>query len=296
MRRNDVLPYLAAPTDAINPRPWFRWVGEELQPLGDYISDWDQNTILYLESTLTADLDAVSSSTGLSKSDLAWSIGWRAMDSFLVGPTKVLPVESEAVSLSLEIPPEHTGNVIQIRRGLILMNEQSRAGFPLRAHLPGSVLWRDDFNIRLSGAGAAFPVEVIDFGKLSGLARLARNSWYLELPASVDTPTLGGLLLMINSADKALVAAVSSLTPDEEQKLLVNAMQESVVQQIVRWALARWQLLPESVDASVGSAARVLTERVLVDPQAWTESGVSDMDLHAAIIEGSRRINLGRSF
>lgn len=290
----DIKPYVAAPADAIRPQAWFRLVGDEFRPLGDYIPDWDQNTVLQLESTLDADVGEICSSIELPKSALQWAVGWRAVDTRLVGASHLFAVDNEHVEFSLTIPPERTGKAICVSRKLILGKRQDPTGFPLRAHIPGSILWSDDHIVHLSGRGAAFPMGVIDFTKVSITARLARNSWYLDLPASVDTPTLGGMLLMINSADIALAAAVSSSNPDEEQQLLLSAMEESVVEQLVRWALARWDELPELIDASVGSVVRILAERVLGDPRAWVHDEINDMDLHAVIIEGARKAGFGR--
>jgi hypothetical protein len=295
MRREDVKPFLVPHSDAVRATAWTRLVDGKPEPLAEYLSDWDQNTVLELRSSVEADINLICTATDLSDAALSWVVGWRATDSGLVGSPLLLAVDDEYAEFQLSIPPRFTGNTIAVTRRLVLNKRLDPTGSPLRAHLPGSILWSDEVTVRLSGKGAAFPVEVVDFSKVSRLARLARNSWYLELPASVDQPVLGGMLLMVNSADADLVSAVSAPRPADDQQTLLQAMQESVVEQLVNWALGRWDDLPESNDTSVGSVARLLTERILADPETWASEGTDPMDLHAAIIEGARRLSLGRT-
>jgi hypothetical protein len=295
MTREDVKPFLLPPTDAVRATEWVRLVDGKPEPLAEYLSDWDQNTVLVLRSSVEADINLICSTTELSDSALSWAIGWRATDSGLIGAPTLLDVDDDCAEFQLTIPPRLTGNTILVTRRLVLNRRLDPTASPLRAHLPGSILWSDEVAVRLSGKGAAFPVEVVDFSKVSHLARLSRNSWYLELPASVDQPVLGGMLLMVNSGDAALVSAVSAPRPTDDEQTMLQAMQESVVEQLVNWALSRWEDLPEPNDTSVGSVARLLTERILADPETWASDGTDSMDLHAAIIEGARRLGLGRT-
>jgi hypothetical protein len=295
MTREDVKPFLLPPTDAVRATEWVRLVDGKPEPLAEYLSDWDQNTVLVLRSSVEADINLICSTTELSDSALSWAIGWRATDSGLIGAPTLLDVDDDCAEFQLTIPPRLTGNTILVTRRLVLNRRLDPTASPLRAHLPGSILWSDEVAVRLSGKGAAFPVEVVDFSKVSHLARLSRNSWYLELPASVDQPVLGGMLLMVNSGDAALVSAVSAPRPTDDEQTMLQAMQESVVEQLVNWALNRWEDLPEPNDTSVGSVARLLTERILADPETWASDGTDSMDLHAAIIEGARRLGLGRT-
>lgn len=293
MKRDDIRPFLTPPDAAISASGWQRIVGGVSEPLPDYLNDWDQNTYLDLHSELEVDTQSVCAATGLAPGVMSWSTGWRAGDTGLVGPAKVFPFGQETVDIELRIPPELTGNTVVLTRRLVLSKAVAPQS-PLFAHLPGSILWADETTLRLSGKGAAFPVEVVDFSKVSHLTRLARNSWYLDLPASVDQPVLGGMLLMVNSADKVLAEAVTAVRPTESQQALLESMQEQVVELLVRWALARWEELSDSDEGSVGAVARVLTERVVGEPALWTSSDADPIDLHVAIIEGARRVGLGR--
>ncbi|WP_157897104.1 hypothetical protein [Mycobacteroides salmoniphilum] len=198
------------------------------------------------------------------------------------------------MDFDLTIPPSLTGDTLRLTRRLVLTRQPRSPKSPLSAHIVGSILWSDEFVLRLAGAGPAFPVEIVDFSKISKLAKLVGASWYLDLPASVDTPVLGGLLLLINKADTALVDAVTMQRKTEREQTLLQAIEESVIEQLIRWALSRWEDLHDPAIASVGSAARALTRRVLVEPETWLAADIDAMDLQAAIVHGAREAGLGR--
>ena len=295
MRKDDVLPYAAPPPAAVVASEWIRVQGDSADPVGDFVPDWDQNTELRFRCVIVADIVAITEATGVPDTSLSWTLGWYVPETGLVGQSQTIAAVEDEIDVDLVVPPRYTGNSIRLTRRLVLAHAPKAVGSPLRPYIPGSILWSDATTVRLAGTGAAFPTEIVDFVKVPTLARLSRNSWYLDLPQSVEQPLMGGLLLMINAADHALAAAVSAPSPDEQQKLLVQSLQEAVTDHLVRWALTRWEELKDLDDTSVGSVARVLTERILPDPENWTSIDLDAMELHAKIIEGARRIGLGRA-
>lgn len=295
MRRDDVPPFLVPSGGDIRATDWIRVLEETADSVDDYIPDWDQNTELHFRCMVVASVSKIEEVTGLPHSTLGWTIGWEVTETGLVGPSQTIAVSDDEVEVDLFVPPRYTGNTIRLTRRLVVVSAPSTPRSPLRAHMPGSILWSDSKQIRLSGTGASFPTEIVDFAKVPTLARLARNSWYLELPDSVEQPVLGGLLLLVNSSDHALAAAVSAHTPDDQQRVLVQTLQEDVTGHLIRWALMRWEELKDLDDSSVGSVARVLTERILPDPVSWSAIESDAMELHAKIIDGARRIGLGRA-
>lgn len=295
MKRDDVRPFVVPSAGTVTASRWQRLSDGVPEPLPDHLPDWDQNTRLSLRSTIEVDLAAVVAETGLPLSMLVWAVGWQVRESGLVGRPRLYPAGEASFDMELEIPPDETGNTLILTRRLVLGRSTGASDQPLLARLAGSVLWSDETILRLSGTGAAFPVEVVDFAKISYLSRHARNSWYLELPTSVDQPVLGGLLLMVNAADTVLADAVKALQPNEVQQALIQLMQEQIVELMVRWALSRWEELPEADDGSIGAVARILAERVLPEPDSWTGDDADPVELHVAIIEGARRVGLGRT-
>jgi len=289
----DVKPFFVPPPALIKASVWTHLVDDEWEELGAYVENWDYRTRLRLRSSIETDIAAVRSAARLvDHSPLAWSFGWRATDTGLIGGPTVVDVEDGGATVELDIPAERAGATIVLTRRLLLRRDRMFAA-PGEVRWAGSILWSDETTVRLTGQGAAFPTEVIDFRILG---RDASASWYLDLPAAADVPAMGSMILLINSADTALVAAVSrSRRHTELQQILIDTMEEGVVEEFVRWALARWPELDDAEPDSVGSAARMLTRRVLPDPESWISPDIDSMALKSAIIDGARRIGFGRS-
>jgi hypothetical protein len=288
----DVKPYFVPPLGSIRPSAWQRHVDGEWEDVADYVDEWDQRTRLVLRCALDVDLERVRAGAHLMDgAPLVWSIGWRATDTGLVGEPAIFPFDESNVELRLIVPPERAGATIVLTRRLILRRNRLAASSS-EARYAGSILWSDETPLRLAGRGAAFPTEIIDFSLLSR----DHASWFLELPPSVDAPAMGSMILMINSADTELVSAVSkSRRHSELQKALIDTMEEGVVEELVRWAIAHWDQLDAAEPGSVGEAAHSLTVRVLPDPSAWTSQEADSMALKAAIISGARSLGFGRS-
>jgi len=288
----DVRPFLVPSPDSISASKWEHLVEGEREELADHVPDWDQRTVLDLASTLTADCDAIRAATGLDDSArLVWSASWRATDTGLVGHPTLVDFGDKIVDFSLTIPPERVGAAIAVGRRLLLAEdrEYSKSGQACHA---GSVLWSDEHQVRLAGDGAAFPTEIVDFAHLD---RDPRTSWYLELPDQVDAPAMCSMLLVINAADTALVDAVTrSRRRTDLHNVLTQEMEEGVIEELVRWTLARWDEIEYAEDDTVGAAARSLTTRILPDPSAWVTAADS-MALRAAILGGARQLGFGRS-
>ncbi|WP_433287766.1 hypothetical protein ACQPZQ_34205 [Pseudonocardia sp. CA-142604] len=288
----DVRPYFVPPLDSIDASDWQRLVDVEWEPLEAWVEEWDYRTHLRLRSSVGVRLTALRSTTGLMDgTPLFWALGWRATESRLVSDPVLSEVLDGDNALQLEVPPDRAGATILLTRRLVLGRNRvhARSGEPRWA---GSVLWSDETMVRLTGHGSAFPTEIVDFRTIG---RDPRASWYLELPSSPDVAAMGSFLLLINSADTVLVAAVSAgRRTSEAHRVLNDTMFEGVVEEIVRWAIARWSELSDCEADSAGASARILTGRILPDAARWTAPDVDSMALKAAVIAGARSIGFGR--
>ncbi|WP_214401841.1 hypothetical protein [Pseudonocardia lacus] len=289
----DVRPFFVPRNDLVRVSTWSRLVEDDWEDLGAFVENWDYRTRLHLRCHVACDVAAIRTSARLDDgSPIGWSLGWRATDTGLLGDPVVVPVSDEPQTVVLDIPADRAGAGLMLTRRIVLRRDRMSAT-PGTARWAGSILWSDETPLRLTGQGSAFPSEAVDF-RAYGLDPAV--SWYLELPATTDLPAMGSMLLLINSADAALVAAVTRQRRHTEvQTALVQAMEEGVVEQLVRWALVRWDQLDDVEPDSIGAAARTLATRVLPDPDGWTDPHVDQMDLTAAIIAGARRIGWGRS-
>ncbi|WP_157092625.1 MULTISPECIES: hypothetical protein [Rhodococcus] len=294
MAVRDVRPYLVPSSGTIEPSIWSRMVEGEWEPLGEAVENWDYRSGLRLRCTINADLLMIRAHTRLDDgSPLAFYFGWRALDTYLVGPAKRVPLADGRLDVEIEVDPQYAGATIALTRKLVL--ERDRLS-PLvgEARHAGSILWNDEQALRLTGSEAMFPTEVVDFDAF-GIDEGA--SWHLRMPLSPDEPAMGALLLLINPLDKKLVKAVQrERNHTDEQLVLIQEMEEGLVDEIVRWSLARWDELEGCDSESFGATARSLALRVLVDPTAWTAESIlgSSMDLHSSIVAGARSIGFGR--
>lgn len=290
----DVRPYYVPSPYLIDASPWLRLVDGEWERVGDFIENWDYRTKLHLKCTLTADTQALRTESHLTDgSPLSFVVGHRALDTYLVGPATRIPLVDGLSEVALEIDADHAGSAIEITRKLVLERDRLSA-HPGEARHAGSILWDDEHKLRLTGSEPMFPTEAVDF-EAFGIDK--RASWHLIMPPGPDDPAMGSLLLLLNSADRRLVSAVQkerNLTPEE--LVLLEEMEENVVTEIVRWALARWDDLDECDRESFGAAARLLTMRVLPDPAAWTPESqlTASMDLRSLMIGGARGIGFGQ--
>lgn len=294
MATRDVRPFFVPPDGSVKASSWSRLVDGEWEPVGDAIENWDYRTDLRLRCSFVIDPEAVRLGAHLTDgSPLAFSFGWRALDTYLVGPNKRIPLNQREFEVEIEVDAQHAGAAIALTRRLILERDRL-SPLPGEARHAGTILWSDETSLRLTGSEAMFPTEVVDF-ELFGIDKGA--SWHLRMPASPDEPAMGALLLLLNPRDRKMVAAVQKeKNHTDEQLALVQEMEEGIVDEIVRWALARWDELEDCDSESFGAAARALTSRVLDEPSAWTPDVVvaASMDLRSSIIAGARSIGFGR--
>lgn len=288
----DVRPFFVPPAGAICADPWMIEVDQDWEPVEEHLRDWDQSTTLQLKCEITSDIDGVRRSTRLmADARLGWVAGWRAADSGLVGPPTVVEFGHEQTDLALTVPPDRAGGAIVLTRRLVLLQERAPAAG--EAHRAGSILWDDEYSLRLTGSGSAFPTEIVDFG--TGRASGSGASWYLDMPAAIDAAAMGSMLLEINAADADLVRAVTrARRPNDQESALLAQLEEGLVEEIVRWALVRWDHLQDPEPDSAGAVAYALTRRVLPDPATWTGHEVDSMALRAAIVSGARAAGFGR--
>jgi hypothetical protein len=150
----------------------------------------------------------------------------------------------------------------------LLKAGQSVNSDPLAASRPGSILWQDEIAISLEGSASRFPVAVLDFAEVIGLANGA--AWTLEWsPGDLDQPVLGSVRLLVNRNHGPVVTAVSG--GDDPRSLAIASMiQFDVARSFLRTALRDDALLGgESFEAdTVGRMLRDLLDRYWpgVDP------------------------------
>lgn len=288
-----VKPYLVAEPSSVIFGGWRLSTDGEWSQLGEFLSDWDYNTDLRLRGELRVDRDAVLSSTGLGgEADLRLSASWRSIDG-RVGATafiRDLPLD-EVTLIEVELPGEQLGPEVDLALRLVL-GRDLEAGTPGVARLAGSVLWEDVVRLALVGTAARFPAVVLDFASC-GLDPDA--SWVLELPDDLSTPVLGGLLLLLNSRDEELVAAVSGRTKASDST--ARQLREQVAVQLLDHAVAHAEeLLRDQWDEeSLASTLLTIGRRIDGGLSRLSELRESHQTAYRAALVGEVRRHASRT-
>lgn len=204
-----VRPYLTAPPETVGFGGWLMEVDGEWVPVPEELPDWDYNTSLKLSTEVSVDTEALRRATGVATGGLALSVSWRSPDGRIAHSALQSDLgDGSPRTLRVELPGERLGPEVDLSTRIVLAEDLSPLG-PGIARIAGSVLWEETTRVQLTGSGGRFPAMIVDFAE----NRLDPDaSWTLEIPEDLTTPVQGGLMLLINSRDSALVAAVPGRT------------------------------------------------------------------------------------
>lgn len=273
-RGGPVAPFRVLATDGVRADPWL--LADSGSVLAARIEHWDPDLILRLDRRITVDVDSVLSETGVESADrLALAAAWRSDRTRLRGAGMSVPLRGRqgetAVSLSVDIPGQLAGGSVEIRTVLVLTTE-GRGADPIVARRPGSILWSDSAAVALEGAAARFPVAILNFAEIPGLADDA--PWALEWsPRDLDQPVLGALRLLVNGAVPAVVKAVSG-GDDPECEVIASMVRFDVARALVHGALSQEDFVLGAGEFEPDSVGRMLQDLL---EQYWGGVGVETL-------------------
>lgn len=227
------------------------------------LATWDYATDLALERTVEVDLGLVRGAAGLSESTpLALGVVW-ASDNHLRGTGSIARLEAPepATSVTLEFVLEgwDLGETLVLDTQLFLPDdlEQQDGPIPFRA---GSRLWSERQKVRLQGNAPRFPLALVD-PTLFGFGE--HTPWFLEIRPEPDTPTLGGLHLLINENNPVVRAAVESLDGKPESDPIMSMVAYDVGRTLIEFALEQGNPPAGGYDdETVGHSLQALLGRV----------------------------------
>jgi hypothetical protein len=236
----------------------------ERRELPDYLEGWDYNTRLALSRQIRVDLVTAFEEARLAQgTPLALTVCWFSNASWLRGNAVREHLEGDSVEkeLRLELGGFELGGTLSLETALILSDELPSEE-PFTAHLPGSVLWRDQKRVRLQGDAPLFPISVVDFER-AGFP--TRAGWMLDVGTDLEAALLGSLRLYLNSHNDAVVTAFASAgAPKLEDERVLSAVYADVAKVMLEHALNQENILDGSplrdVD-SLGFALQQLVKR-----------------------------------
>jgi hypothetical protein len=286
MKTASVPPYLLPPEDAISEQPW---TTEDGRPLPERLDHWDPFTDTEVFRTVEVDADAIREACQLPPdASFALAPSWYSSRTRLGAEGTVVELGTLGglvrAPLSLSVPGAATGGRLDLHTRLVLRYAGADPG-PISPRREGATLWSEETRVALEGGSSRFPVTAVDF---SAIQRLPDDgSWAIEWDAEeLEAPVLGGLRLLVNSSEEALLSALRSGSADSRANVIRRFITFDVARALVHGALAndRFVADPESFDeGSIG--------RMLFDLLAMTWPGMPVKALLARHLEDPSRLD-----
>ncbi|MEU0921012.1 MULTISPECIES: hypothetical protein [Streptomyces] len=234
----------------------------------DALPDWDYRMDLHLRRLVRVDLDRARKESGLTAdAPLLLSAVWTATGSGLSGPAQHLRLPQEGVvpvTIDCELRGADLGGLLLLDTAVVLAERRpdARPSSPRRA---GSILWSDRQALRLQGDAPQFPMAVIDFGLTSFPDDAA---WHLQISGSLESATMGALLLLINERNTITATAFENAgKPRQIDRLVLSAVYADAARLMVEHALTHEDFSEESdyPDDSLGATILSLFDRLFPD-------------------------------
>jgi len=289
----DVRPYLVPGDGVVSYSAWFL-NGDEVRPLPEYLEGWDPDTDLELERIVSVDLRTLAQQCGLDNDeDLTLTVSWTGASSDMVevGYSAILKPDQ---TVRIVLPGARVGGALNIRTTVSLANFRPNAR-PGTVRWEGSILSQHIQRLVLQGEGAMFPVSTVDF---AGTPYGTYASWTLQTSTELETPFLGGFLLLINSRDLEFQAAISAESKTPRQQLLLDQLEAGVASILMVLALdAQRELIDR--DWPAGSTGEVLDSYLKVALKQGIDlpvRGEDVVDFRSRLESAVREAGWGRLF
>ncbi|WP_201776932.1 hypothetical protein [Streptacidiphilus anmyonensis] len=287
------LPYRVPALDTVRAGIWHLVTEDGELPLPEALPDWDYQMDLHLRRKVQVNVDQVRAQTGLpADAVLALSAVWNATGSNLSGPahhallsgTGMVDVELQAHLCGADL-----GGLLVLDTALVLA-ERRPDGRPSAPRRAGSVLWSDRDQLRLQGDAPQFPMAVIDFAHTSFPDRAA---WHLQISGSLESATMGSLLLLINEKNTLTATAFENAArPRPVDRAVLSAVYADAARTMLEHALGQPDFMDEAEfpDDSLGMTCMALfdqlfPQRTITDVRLLREQSASlfASELQAAV-------------
>jgi hypothetical protein len=202
--------------------------------LPDRIDNWNSDSDLRLQRLISVPHEEVVAQAGLPKGiPLAVTTSWT---SSATGMTELAVRKttdrSSSMMMEVTIPSGRIEGTLTLHTTLTLAVDFPGAQIGV-ASQAGSILLADEKSVVLQTM-PMFPVAIADF---AATRFDSESSWRLQTSTSLELPFLGDYLLLLNSRDKELVAAVTRGAKDRRQELLVEQLEEELAALMLELAI-----------------------------------------------------------
>lgn len=297
MANADVLPYFVPSTQCWRTPEWQMRTLEEWSDLPEWIEGWDPDTNLLLRMVEEVDADRIRAECHLpAGASLVLTISWISSSSLMTGTVLSREVLSNASIVDVELPAKEIGGTVTLIT-TVSVRDDNELATPGAARFAGSILLRHEVRVAVEGAGAMFPVAIVDFATTPFDTNA---SWKLEVTEDLEAPFLGGFQLLLNSRDADLVRAVTSAANDPRSVLLMEDLEAGVASLMTELALGLGEELAAAPEWESDSVGNVLAQFLNGAHDAGLDSLPSGSESTAAFrskLDGIvRALSMGRAF
>jgi hypothetical protein len=229
--------------------------------MGSAIAAWDYNTQIKATRTIVVDTDAIRSDCQLGH-DAMFRIavvaesGGSGIRNLSYRHNLSVSESPEEITVETNLENDSLSGSLLILTILTLVDPGDNSG-QFSPVTNGNILWKDSHSILLEGGGSRFPMEIIDFTEVGWLP--AGSGWYLDWDRELlDHPFMGSVRLYINKSHRRVVKAVSSNTPDEEDKAVLSALYYDTGRSLISGSLLSSEFMGGTSDWAEGSTGYVL--------------------------------------
>jgi hypothetical protein len=229
-------PYRRATSATVRADVWMLVEGDSPHEAPPYLDGWDYNTELHLRRELQVDTPALREEASL-QDHVHVSVAVSAFSSSTWLRRKVFERVldgSQDVTIDFSLAGEELGGNLRLHT-VVLLDDPGNDETEFAAHLPGSILWNDKYEIRLQGDAPLFPISVVDFDA-AGFPQGA--GWHLDVGSDLEAPLHAAIRLYLNRADPVVVGAFArAAAPSPEDIPVLRAVYADVARVMVEHAL-----------------------------------------------------------
>ena len=206
MNRRIAFPFLTLAGKAITDEPWsFSLNGEDVQPAGGFLLDWDAASEIRMRRTIRVDSKIAARQLDLAPASLYLALGIRVGTGPGRLPRRILHRQWRPLvhgegreEIDVKVSGDQLSLVLDVQTQILLARSPDDCG-PLSPRRVGSRLWYDSLRVLLEGEDPRFPMEVADFRALLGGGTAAAAPWFLHWsPRDWNRDFQGAVRLYLN--------------------------------------------------------------------------------------------------
>ena len=274
MNRRIAFPFLTLSGEAIINEPWSLSLnGEDVQPAGGFLLDWDSASEIRMRRTLRVDSEIAAEDLGIAPASLHLAVGVRVGTGPGRLPRRILHRECRQLvhgewreDLDVKVLGDQLSLVLDVQTQVLLARPPEDCG-PLSPQRMASRVWFDSLRVLLEGEDPRFPMEVADFRALLRGGTAAAAPWFLDWsPRDWNRDFQGAVRLYLNQDAPSFTNKIKEQDGPTLQVLLADVMGQ-ICERLVSDPEAK-EIMTEIEPGSLAAHATTWLRRIWPDKDA----------------------------